>query len=165
MSPPRQCQQIHYSGGNSSTPAIEVLKDWGTFEITPYAEPDGLIQLDIQPKLNSSPDSVKTAKVSTPPITTSGKPLVTVTVRNRQTIVVGGLIEKTKTWAGIPLLRDIPGLGTLFGRSLAHPLRNEVVVLIRATLLPSEELAALQTPAVITRGVTDATANAALPHP
>jgi general secretion pathway protein D len=59
-------------------------------------------------------------------------------VRDRETILLGGLIEtgKPRTPSGVPLLKDIPLLGTLFRSSSASTAPNEIIVLIRPTILP-----------------------------
>jgi type II secretory pathway component GspD/PulD (secretin) len=55
------------------------------------------------------------------------------------------LIEtsKSKTASGVPYLKDIPVLGYLFRSSSSRELRNELIVLIRPTVLPTPEIAAL----------------------
>jgi len=66
-------------------------------------------------------------------------------VRDHDTIILGGLIytEKDKNASGVPLLMDIPLLGYLFRSSSAQDTRNELIVLIRPTVLPTPEIAAL----------------------
>jgi general secretion pathway protein D len=66
-------------------------------------------------------------------------------VRDRDTIVLGGLIEDTRNSnnSGIPFLKDIPLLGALFRSSSKDSTRSELIVLIRPTVLPTPEAAAL----------------------
>ena len=66
-------------------------------------------------------------------------------MRDHDTIILGGLIytEKDKSASGVPLLMDIPLLGYLFRSSSANNTRNELIVLIRPTVLPTPEIAAL----------------------
>ena len=66
-------------------------------------------------------------------------------MRDHDTIILGGLIEtdKNKNASGVPLLMDIPLLGYLFRSSHADETRNELIVLIRPTVLPTPEIAAL----------------------
>ena len=60
-------------------------------------------------------------------------------------VILGGLIEtdKNKTASGVPLLMDIPVLGYLFRNSHNDESRTELIVLIRPTVLPTPEIAAL----------------------
>jgi type II secretory pathway component GspD/PulD (secretin) len=51
--------------------------------------------------------------------------------------------DKNKTASGVPLLMDIPVLGYLFRNSHNDENRSELIVLIRPTVLPTPEIAAL----------------------
>ena len=61
----------------------------------------------------------------------------TVTVPNKSTIVLGGLITEsdTQSGSGIPFLSAIPILGKLFGTSSKGILREELVILIHPSIL------------------------------
>jgi general secretion pathway protein D len=66
-------------------------------------------------------------------------------VRERDTIILGGFISNTKSTSksGVPLLKDIPGLGYLFRSTADSYERVELVILIRPTVLYTPEQAAL----------------------
>ena len=68
-----------------------------------------------------------------------------VSVRDHDTIIMGGLIKTTKSkgHSGVPFLMDVPLLGYLFRSSTASETRAELIVLIRPTVLPTPEIAAL----------------------
>jgi len=68
-----------------------------------------------------------------------------VSVRDRDTIILGGFISTTKTKdkSGVPILKDIPGLGYLFRSTQDANKRVELIVMIRPTVLPSPGDAAL----------------------
>jgi general secretion pathway protein D len=55
-----------------------------------------------------------------------------VTVRDGETIVVGGLsiVERTESRSGIPLLMDIPVLGALFRNTNERENRRDLIVLV-----------------------------------
>jgi type II secretory pathway component GspD/PulD (secretin) len=59
--------------------------------------------------------------------------------------MLGGIIETTKenNSSGVPVLKDVPLLGYLFRSSRDKEIRNELIVLIRPTVLPTPEVAAL----------------------
>jgi general secretion pathway protein D len=68
-----------------------------------------------------------------------------VSVRDHDTIIMGGLIEtdKNKSRSGVPFLMDLPLLGNLFRTSTTGETRTEFIILIRPTVLPTPEIAAL----------------------
>ena len=60
-----------------------------------------------------------------------------VTVPNKSTIILGGLIleEDTQGGSGIPILRSLPAIGPLFGAKSGNKTRTELVILIYPTIL------------------------------
>jgi general secretion pathway protein D len=129
-------------GGYSS---IQQLQIGVTLEVTPLINPDGLVVMDIHAKIDGLDGSVNIENVGDVPITSSKEASSKVSVRDHDTIILGGLIysEKDKNASGVPLLMDIPLLGYLFRSSSAQDTRNELIVLIRPTVLPTPEIAAL----------------------
>jgi type II secretory pathway component GspD/PulD (secretin) len=89
--------------------------------------------------------SVTIANVGDVPITSSKTASAKVSVRDHDTIILGGLIysEKDKSASGVPYLMNVPLLGYLFRYSSAKNNRTELTVLIRPTVLPTPEIAAL----------------------
>ena len=79
------------------------------------------------------------------PVTSEKDASAKVAVRDHDTIMLGGLIEtdKNSNNSGVPLLKDIPLLGFLFRSSSKSETRSELIVLIRPTVLPTPEVAAL----------------------
>jgi general secretion pathway protein D len=67
-----------------------------------------------------------------------------VAVRDGDTIILGGFIsaDHSRSKSGVPLLKDIPGLGALFRSSSAKRNRKELIVFIRPTVLENPEAAA-----------------------
>jgi general secretion pathway protein D len=51
--------------------------------------------------------------------------------------------DKNTSNSGVPYLKDIPLLGPLFRSNSRSEVRNELIVLIRPTVLPTPEVAAL----------------------
>lgn len=129
-------------GGYSS---IQQIPIGVTLDVTPLINPDGLVVMDINQDVQSVNGSVTIANVGDVPITSQKNATAKVSVRDRDTIMLGGLIEtqKSENNSGVPVLKDIPLLGYLF-RSTAHnDNRNEMIVLIRPTVLPTPEVAAI----------------------
>jgi general secretion pathway protein D len=116
-----------------------------TLDVTPLINPDGLVVMDIHQTIESYNGDVEIANVGKVPITSRKEAAAKVAVRDRDTIILGGLIEddKNKSKSGIPLLMDIPVLGYLFRTSSSSQTRSELIVLLRPTVLPTPEIAAL----------------------
>lgn len=129
-------------GGYSSIQAVNIGV---TLEVTPLINPDGLVVMDIHQTIESANGSVNIANVGDVPVTSRKEAAAKVSVRDHDTIILGGLIEtsKTKTDSGVPFLKDVPMLGYLFRSTSDSEVRNELIVLIRPTVLPTPEVAAL----------------------
>ena len=129
-------------GGYSS---IQQLQIGVTLEVTPLVNPDGLVVMDIHQKIDSFEGNVTIQNVGDVPVTSSKEASAKVSVRDHDTIILGGLIEtdKNKANSGVPFLMDIPLLGYLFRSSHTDGARKELMVLIRPTVLATPEVAAL----------------------
>ena len=129
-------------GGYSSIQQMQIGVD---LSVTPLINPDGLVVMEIQQNIDSVKGTVNIANVGDVPITSSKQASAKVAVRDRDTIMLGGLIEndKSDSQSGVPYLKDIPLLGALFRSSSTSSSRSELIVLIRPTVLPTPEVAAL----------------------
>ena len=129
-------------GGYSS---IQQLQIGVQLDVTPLINPDGLVVMDIHQKIDSFIGNVTIANVGDVPVTSSKEAQAKVSVRDHDTIILGGLIETDKSSgnSGVPFLKDIPLLGYLFRSTITDELRKELIVLIRPTVLPTPEIAAL----------------------
>ncbi len=129
-------------GGYSS---IQQLPIGVSLDVTPLINQEGLVVMEINQDIESVNGSVNIANVGDVPVTSQKTANTKVSVRDRDTIMLGGLIENstTKTRSGVPLLMDIPLLGYLFRATTDTKVRNELIVLIRPTVLPTPEVAAL----------------------
>jgi general secretion pathway protein D len=134
-----------YGGAYGSYSTIQQLQIGVTLEVTPLINVEGLVVMDIHQKIDNFEGNVSITGVGDVPITSSKEAQAKVSVRDRETIILGGLIEtdKTQDKSGIPLLMDIPLFGHLFRSSTAGETRNELIVLIKPTVLPTPEIASL----------------------
>jgi len=136
----------YYGGGSfGGYSSIQQLQIGVTLDVTPLINPDGLVVMDIHQTIESANGSVNIANVGDVPITSRKEAQAKVAVRDHDTIILGGLIEtsKTKSASGVPFLMDIPLLGYLFRTSHDQEIRNELIVMIRPTVLPTPEVAAM----------------------
>lgn len=115
-----------------------------TLDVLPLINPDGLVVMDIQQNIQQLGTTVE-IDGNPVPTTTERTASAKVAVRDRETIILGGFISTTKNTSksGVPYLKDIPGLGLLFRSSTDSHRRVELIVLLRPTVLPSPEAAAL----------------------
>ena len=70
-----------------------------------------------------------------------------IAVRDQDTIMLGGFIrsDKSTSRSGVPVLEDIPILGALFSNRSDSKSREELVVLMRPTVMKTPEAASAQT--------------------
>jgi type II secretory pathway component GspD/PulD (secretin) len=113
-------------------PVIRFVEAGVTLNITPRINPDGFVTTRIMANVGSVRVIAGAAAEQT------RRALTTLTVRDGQPIVIGGLIrnEERTTVAKIPLLGDIPIIGWLFRREITTRLDSEVVFIITPRVLP-----------------------------
>ncbi len=108
-------------------------------DVTPQIDAGGRVTLHVHPTISQVTDQQKT-------ITVAGQaqtlPLAFSTVRESdsivsaesgQVVVIGGLMKNlsSKETAGIPLLGQLPGIGSLFRHSQVTSRKSELVILLR----------------------------------
>ncbi len=103
--------------------------------ITPHINEDGFINMEIFQSLSAVEDS--SGGVSQNPIFTNQEITTTAVVSDQSTIALGGLIQDdtSQTNAGVPLLRRVPGLGSLFSYQTSVAVRRELFVILRPQII------------------------------
>jgi len=108
-------------------------KDIGVMlEVTPTINESGMITLDLSQEVSSvTPTSVNIAGQPYPAFNTR-KVETSVTLEEGRTLVVAGMIQgdQKKGVVGIPLLKDIPLLGALFGTTSNDDVRTELMITV-----------------------------------
>lgn len=134
-----------YGGGPSSS--YQQLRVGINLTVTPYINQDGLVVMKIDEAIDEISGSVPITGVGDVPTTTSRTLSAEVAVADRETIVLGGFIRSSKTdnKSGMPILKDIPVISYLFTGNSRSKQRNELLVLMRPTVLRTPELAAAHT--------------------
>jgi len=135
-----------YNGGTTGIgSSYSQLSVGVSLNVTPFINPDGLVVMQIQEEIDDI--SGYTQIDGNPVPNTASKTLSSnVAVKDRDSIILGGAIysEKDFNKSGVPLLQDIPLLGALFSSRSSNKTRNELLVLMRPTVLKTPELASLQ---------------------
>lgn len=98
--------------------------------VKPTIHSGDMVDLDVNQEVSTA--QVTETGVNNSPTIATRKLDTKLSLRNGSTILLGGLIstDHSSGNAGIPLLKDIPGLGKLFGKDNSHEIRTELVVLI-----------------------------------
>jgi general secretion pathway protein D len=135
-----------YNGGTTGIgSSYSQLSVGVSLQVTPFINPDGLVVMQIQEQIDNI--SGYTTIDGNPVPNTASKTLSSnVAVKDRDSIILGGAIYSSKSLSksGVPLLQDIPLLGALFSSRNSDKQRQELLVLIRPTVLKTPELAAAQ---------------------
>jgi len=106
------------------------------------------IELKVTPHINSAGDITMEIGVEMSDVVPgSDNQVITETssetetlVKNGQTLVIGGFFTKTvtETKTGIPILKDIPLLGLLFGHTVSEERKREVLIFITPHIVETE---------------------------
>jgi general secretion pathway protein D len=135
-----------YNGGTTGIgSSYSQLSVGVSLNVTPFINPDGLVVMQIQEEIDDITGNVPIDGNPVP--TTASRTLSSnVAVKDRDSIILGGAIYSSKDFnkSGVPLLQDIPLLGALFSSRSSNKTRQELLVLIRPTVLKTPELASLQ---------------------
>ena len=121
-------------------------KDTGvTLEVTPRVNANGMVIMDIHQIVSNVkpvPIADKTSVGVTSTATITKKEIQSsIAIHDGETIVLGGLIEDNNgiSKSGIPLLYDLPWIGSLFGSTGYTRIKNELVVLITPRVVKSKQ--------------------------
>jgi general secretion pathway protein D len=130
--------------GATTQSVIQQINVGFSLFVTPFITPEGMVVMEI-----SQDFSTRGADViidgNPIPIVNGRNAESTLTVRDGDTIMMGGFISdnRSRDKSGVPFLKDIPGLGALFRSRSDSNSRTELVVLMRARVLKTPEDAAL----------------------
>ncbi len=120
------------TAGVAAQPPID-YKDVGVnLTVTPKINPDGTVLMRVIPVVNSLSDSFLSLAGFNAPIFNNQALETTVTAKDAETIVLGGLITKKLSLAEnkVPIFGDLPILGAAFRfRSQVHERRELLIIL------------------------------------
>lgn len=130
--------------GNNNQAAVTSNIDYKNvelkLEVIPLINSDREVTLQIK---QTNDSIVGSQVISGNSIPTIGTQFIdtTITVKNLDTIVLGGLIteDNTRNETGVPILKDIPLLGYLFKGVTKEKRRSELIILIQPNVVGSYE--------------------------
>jgi general secretion pathway protein D len=133
----------YYGSGFGSQ--ISQLRVGLQLDILPLINQDGLVVMDIQQRIDSVADFRNFENLGDIPVTQENTANAKVSVRDGEIVMLGGMIrnESRKSKSGVPFLKDIPLLGALFRGTDKSKSARELIILIRPTVLPTPEDAAI----------------------
>jgi len=134
----KQGTEIPYqvSSGASGSTSMSVKDAVLGMEVTPKIQRDGRILLALQISQNMPGRSIKQAEGEA--LAIDKQEIKTqVTVKDGETIVLGGIFQRKnqKTETKVPVLGDIPVMGSLFKHQYTNDERRELVIFITPTLI------------------------------
>jgi len=132
--------QSSVSTTTSNAPVVNSIeyRDTGVIlKVTPRVNDSGLVLLDIAQEVSDVAPTT-TSTLDSPTIQ-QRRVSSSVAVQDGQTVALGGLIRDnlSRGTSGIPLLKDIPYVGTLFGANDNSRVRTELLVLLTPRVVRS----------------------------
>jgi type IV pilus assembly protein PilQ len=131
----KQGFEIPYREASSSGAATVSFKEAVLkLDVTPHITPDDRVRMDLQ--INKDSPDFTNLVLGVPPMETR-KIQTTVLVDNGETVVLGGVFERTKSSGTekIPLFGDIPYLGALFRRNEEKDENKELLIFVTPKIL------------------------------
>jgi general secretion pathway protein D len=126
--------------------SVQYLNTGVVLQVTPRVNSSGLISLDIDQQVSDV--AATTSSTINSPTITQRRIVTSVTVQDGETIALGGLIldNQSNTKSGVPVLSDIPIVGSLFRSTTRKIGRTELLVLLSPKVVRNNREA---------RGMTD----------
>ena len=122
------------------TQANVIRRDVGiSMLVRPSISADGFVRMEIQPEISSlSSQQTQISENFAAPVINKREVQTTVTVRNGETVVIGGLIQafNDNRNTSVPLFGDLPGVGWLFRTREKTNRRTELLVVLTPRIIP-----------------------------
>lgn len=142
-----ETEQTAYTGGTLATRTYNIGSDAGIkVGITPFISPDGYVTLNIKPEYATILTQITAQDtggqyIAATLLSRRNLDLKNVRIKDGETLVIGGLIseEEQKTVGKVPVLGDIPLIGTLFRSTSSEKKKNEMVIMITPKIITDTE--------------------------
>lgn len=141
-----QSTQTAVTGTSGLIQNIEYRKTGIILTVLPHITEGGMVAMSIRQEV-SDKSTDRTVGDRTYPSFTKREVETSVVTKDRQTLVIGGLIQerRDRTESGIPLLSKIPLLGNLFKFTSVTEGKTELVILLTPRVISNSEQATLAT--------------------
>lgn len=116
--------------------------------LTPFISPEGYVTLNIKPEYSTVAEQVRTpgevageTDLAATLLSRRNLDLKNVRIKDGETLILGGLIQESeqKTVSKIPLLGDLPVIGTVFRSTSTSKSKSELVIMITPKILNDGE--------------------------
>lgn len=140
-------EQSAYTGGTIATRTYNIGSDAGIkVSITPFISPDGYVTMNIKPEYStilnqvSATDSVGTYVAATL-LSHRNLDLKNIRIKDGETLVIAGMIneEEQKSIGKVPVLGDLPIIGTIFRSTTSEKKKNEMVIMLTPKIVTDTE--------------------------
>ncbi|GAC1396062.1 MAG: hypothetical protein NVSMB59_14780 [Vulcanimicrobiaceae bacterium] len=123
--------------GTVPTTQLQTFQTGVTLDITPIVNPSGSVTVALHPIVNS-----ETGILNGIPQIATRDTQTTVSLLPDQTLVIGGLIQDTQTQTDtkVPVLGDLPLIGSFFHEKTKNRVRNELVITVTPHVVRPGEL-------------------------
>mgnify|MGYP001546369910 FL=1 len=128
-------------GGTNVTQQIAYRKTGIELTVTPQINDDGIVNMIIKQGLSAiEGQTTSSDAASLNPTFTNQEIQTTVVVKDKETIVLGGLIDSIEAngESGVPWLKDVPLMGNLFKSQGTQVERRELILIISTQIVDAE---------------------------
>jgi general secretion pathway protein D len=107
-------------------------------EVTPRVNSGGYVTMDVNQSVSDVVNTT-TSQIDSPTIR-QRRLTSTVSVKSGESILLGGLIQQTdnRSNSGIPVLHELPGIGSLFGSRTNAVARTELIMLMTPHVIAND---------------------------
>ena len=142
-----ESEQSAYAGGTLATRTYNIGSDAGIkVDITPFISPDGYVTLNIKPEYATilKQEVAKDENgeyIAATLLSKRNLDLKNIRIKDGETLVIAGMIteEEQKVVGKVPVLGDLPGIGTLFRSSTSEKKKNEMVIMLTPKIITDTE--------------------------
>src|SRR6201988_1973523 len=113
-------------------------RDVGTqLTLTPTINDDGYVNLQVSQQVSNATSEIQFGA----PVISTREAATHLFVRDGQTVVIGGLVdrEQERSRSGIPILKDLPLLGGLFGSTQRSSVQSELFLFVTPHIIAVDE--------------------------
>ncbi len=128
--------------GTVTSEQIDFIDVGIKLKVVPTINKEGFIIMKIKPEVSSVRETITTTNNSRIPIVQTSEAETVLKVKDGTTIMLGGLLERTKTdsLAGVPGLSRIPVVGALFSTKTKENKKTELIVFITPHLIRGDSV-------------------------
>ena len=142
-----ESEQSAYTGGTIATRTYNVGSDAGIkVSITPFISPDGYVTMNIKPEYSTILSQVTATDsigdyVAATLLSHRNLDLKNIRIKDGETLVIAGMIneEEQKSIGKVPVLGDLPIIGTLFRSTTSEKKKNEMVIMLTPKIVTDTE--------------------------